>query len=69
MKIDGKVVVVTGAAGGMGRALVRRFEAEGAAAVVGSDLGLDGVDVTREADIQRLFTIEKTRVTSRRLRV
>jgi NAD(P)-dependent dehydrogenase (short-subunit alcohol dehydrogenase family) len=54
MKIDGRVVVVTGAAGGIGRALVRRFEAAGAAAVVGSDLGLDGVDVTREADIQRL---------------
>jgi len=54
MKLDGAVVVVTGAAGGIGRALVRRFEAEGAAAVVGSDLSLDGVDVTREADIQGL---------------
>jgi NAD(P)-dependent dehydrogenase (short-subunit alcohol dehydrogenase family) len=54
MKLADKVVVVTGAAGGIGRALATRFEAEGAAAVVRSDLGLDGVDVTREADVQRL---------------
>jgi NAD(P)-dependent dehydrogenase (short-subunit alcohol dehydrogenase family) len=54
MKIEGKVVVVTGAAGGIGRALARRFEAEGAAGLVLSDLGLDGVDVTKEADVQRL---------------
>jgi NAD(P)-dependent dehydrogenase (short-subunit alcohol dehydrogenase family) len=54
MKLADKVVVLTGAGGGIGRALATRFEAEGAAVVVRSDLGLDGVDVTREADIQRL---------------
>jgi len=63
-----KVIVVTGAARGIGEALVRRFYKEGARAVVAADL--DGasaeklaaetggfgmrVDVGREADIQRL---------------
>src|SRR3954451_18342708 len=54
MKLADKGVVRSGAGGGIGRALATRFEAEGAAAVVRSDLGLDGVDVTREADIQGL---------------
>src|SRR3954467_14065517 len=54
MKPAGKGGVLTGAGGGIGRALATRFEAEGAAAVVRSDLGLDGVDVTRAADIQGL---------------
>jgi NAD(P)-dependent dehydrogenase (short-subunit alcohol dehydrogenase family) len=56
MKLADKVVVVTGAAGGIGRALVARFEAEGAAAVIPSDLAIDGVDVTREADLQGLVS-------------
>ncbi|MEU7872022.1 SDR family oxidoreductase [Dactylosporangium sp. NPDC049140] len=38
MKVDGKVVVVTGAAGGIGAALARRFAAEKAAALVLADL-------------------------------
>ena len=68
MIIDGKVVVVTGGANGIGRALCRRFAAEGAKAVVVADLDGDGAqavateiggvavatDVTREADVERL---------------
>lgn len=42
MRIEGKVVVVTGAASGIGRAMARRFAAEGAAGVVVSDLDAEG---------------------------
>jgi NAD(P)-dependent dehydrogenase (short-subunit alcohol dehydrogenase family) len=38
-------IVVTGAAGGIGRALVRRFAAEGARAVVAADRELEGARV------------------------
>ncbi|QQS11737.1 MAG: SDR family oxidoreductase [Rhodospirillales bacterium] len=68
MKIKGKVCVVTGAASGIGRALARRFAAEGAKGVAVADLdstALDAVaaeigglavrtDVAKEADIQSL---------------
>ncbi len=68
MIVRDKVVVVTGAARGIGEALVRRFNKEGARAVVAADLDGDGaekvaadvggfgmrVDVGREADIQKL---------------
>jgi NAD(P)-dependent dehydrogenase (short-subunit alcohol dehydrogenase family) len=42
MELANRHVVVTGAAGGIGRALVRRIAAEGARAVVAADLDLDG---------------------------
>jgi NAD(P)-dependent dehydrogenase (short-subunit alcohol dehydrogenase family) len=62
------VVVITGAAGGIGRALCRRFAAEGAKGVVVADLdgaGAEAVareigglavatDVARESDVQGL---------------
>ena len=66
MKVEGKVVVVTGAAEGIGRALCDRFAREGARAVVAADLNAAGAaeaatgglsfrcDVADEADVQRL---------------
>ena len=68
MKVADKIAVVTGAASGIGRALARRFAAEGAKGIALADLDEDGLaavatelgaiavpcDVTREADIERL---------------
>ncbi len=68
MQLTNKVVVVTGGANGIGRALCRRFAAEGAKAVVVADLQaaaamrvankIGGLavetDVAREADLLRL---------------
>jgi NAD(P)-dependent dehydrogenase (short-subunit alcohol dehydrogenase family) len=69
MNLTDKIIVVTGAASGIGRAMAHRFVAEGARAVVCSDRDGDGVravaaeiggvaiqaDVSREADIQALI--------------
>lgn len=68
MQLSNKVVIVTGGASGIGRALCRRFAAEGAQKVVVADIDFVGaervaaeinglaleVDVTREADHVRL---------------
>jgi len=68
MRIEGKTCVVTGAASGIGRALARRFKAEGAKAIAIADLQEEPLravadeigalavptDVAREAEIQRL---------------
>lgn len=75
MNVDGACVVVTGAAGGIGAALARRFAAEGARGVVVADLQQDAVDavaaefdglamqcdVTREADVRALVDAAETR--------
>jgi NAD(P)-dependent dehydrogenase (short-subunit alcohol dehydrogenase family) len=42
MQLEGKVVVVTGGASGIGRGHARRFGAEGAAGVVVADVNADG---------------------------
>ncbi|MGJ8688131.1 MAG: SDR family oxidoreductase [Gammaproteobacteria bacterium] len=44
MEIKDKVVVVTGGASGIGRALCQRFAAEGARAVVVADINSEGVE-------------------------
>ncbi len=73
MKIEGKVCAVTGAASGIGRALARRFKAEGAAGVALADLDADGLaplaeelgalavpcDVAREGDVRDLIAKTK----------
>ncbi|HEY0107448.1 MAG TPA: SDR family NAD(P)-dependent oxidoreductase, partial [Rhizomicrobium sp.] len=74
MDIRGKIVVVTGAASGIGRALALRFAQEGPKLVVCADLNgagaaatakeIGGVafatDVSKEADIQTIIeTVEK----------
>ena len=41
MKVEGKTVVVTGGASGIGRALVKKFKAEGAANIVIADINAD----------------------------
>lgn len=65
MELNGKICVVTGAAGGIGAAMARRFKAAGAAAVVVADVQAEPLravaeeigglavtcDVTKESDI------------------
>ncbi|MFP5326640.1 MAG: SDR family oxidoreductase [Acidimicrobiia bacterium] len=49
MELRDKVVVVTGAASGIGRALAQRFAAEGARAVVAADVNDAGLAATAQA--------------------
>jgi NAD(P)-dependent dehydrogenase (short-subunit alcohol dehydrogenase family) len=65
MELEGKICVVTGAAGGIGAAMARRFKAAGAAAIVVADVQEEPLhavaaeigdlavtcDVTKESDI------------------
>ncbi|MEY8827655.1 SDR family oxidoreductase [Sedimentitalea sp. XS_ASV28] len=69
MELKDKIIVVTGAASGIGRALALRFAAEGAKSVICADLNLNGaietaeqidgvafaVNVGREGDIAALI--------------
>ncbi|MBM3366877.1 MAG: SDR family oxidoreductase [Betaproteobacteria bacterium] len=75
MKISGKVCVVTGAASGIGKALVERFAAEGALGVVCADLNesnaravaasVKGIavrcDVSSEAELKALVDAAKAK--------
>ncbi|QQS13409.1 MAG: SDR family oxidoreductase [Rhodospirillales bacterium] len=69
MKVKDKVCVVTGAAGGIGEAVARRYAADGARGVVVADMSVDraaavardigglavACDVAKEADVQALI--------------
>ena len=48
MQVQGKHIVVTGAASGIGRALCERFAAEGAASIVAADINKAGADEVAE---------------------
>lgn len=75
MRVAGKVVVVTGGANGIGRALCRRFAAEDARAIVIADIDFMGAeqvasetgglaartDVTDESQIQSLVRVATDR--------
>ena len=81
MELNGRVIVVTGGAQGIGRALVRRFAADGPEAIVVADINADGAravadevggdavqcDVSHEEDVVRL--IEETEVSQGRIDV
>ena len=43
MNVEGKVVAITGAASGIGKALAERFHREGAQALILADLNDEGV--------------------------
>jgi NAD(P)-dependent dehydrogenase (short-subunit alcohol dehydrogenase family) len=66
MRLEGKVVVITGAGSGMGRAMALRFAKEGAT-IVGSDIVAERVDeVAREvADAGGVMTALVTDVSKR----
>lgn len=49
MEVAGQVVVVTGGADGIGRALCERFHREGATAVVAADLNREGADAVAQS--------------------
>jgi NAD(P)-dependent dehydrogenase (short-subunit alcohol dehydrogenase family) len=69
MELKDRIIVVTGAGSGIGKALVKRFMAEGAAAVVAADIDPDAArqtaaefgcratsaDVAKEGDVIRLI--------------
>ena len=69
MQIKDKIVVVTGAGSGIGKALVKKFIAEGAHAVVAVDINFDtasktaqelgcvamSADVAKEDDVRRVI--------------
>ena len=75
MNVEGKVVVVTGGASGIGKALVERFHREGAAGLIIGDLNGDGAravaeqvggiglraDVSKEGDVAALAQAAESR--------
>jgi len=55
--LNGKVIVISGAGGGIGQAAVEKFVAAGAS-VVGTDLAGVGLDAVAEIDAGRVATLE-----------
>ena len=53
MDVNGKTVVVTGAAGGIGRALARRFHADGASVVIADRVEIPLGELERELNTSR----------------
>ena len=76
MEVKDKIIVVTGAASGIGKALASRFKREGAKQIVAVDLNAPGVaetgdelgclalaaDVSKEADIERVIATSESDV-------
>jgi NAD(P)-dependent dehydrogenase (short-subunit alcohol dehydrogenase family) len=76
MEIDNRIVVITGAASGIGRALAQKFHEAGARTIVCADIDGDGArtvatavsgvsfrtDVSREADMQALVDEVETQI-------
>jgi len=76
MQLDNKIIVVTGAASGIGKALTARFKAEGAKQIVAVDLNSEGAratadevgciamtaDVSVEADVVRVIETTENEV-------
>ena len=76
MDLKGKIIVITGAANGIGRAMAIRFAAEGAKKIICADIDESGVnetankisgiahkfDVSRESDISALIEITEKEV-------
>ena len=58
MELKDRIVVVTGAASGIGAGLARKFKEEGARAVVCADLNLAGAEAVADAKtrLARSFT-------------
>ena len=70
MEVHGKVVVVTGAANGIGRALARRFSEEGARKIIVADLdeqGLKAVKNETGAELSRQMLLARRTSTSHRV--
>ena len=56
MKLDGRVAIVTGAAGGIGRAIALRLASEGASVVV-VDMNLEGASKVAD-EVKRRDLVE-----------
>ena len=57
MEVKDKIIIITGAASGIGRAMARRFTAEGARQLIVADLNADGLrEVAEEIDAHAIPT-------------